>query len=272
MTATYIEFDYAELNETHWAHDTLAAFEQRHRRIDAQTIYCLFTGAPIGITTMDELLFVIETLDGTPKEKADELAIRVVGSSRPGLMWIKTRVADIDQMRARFPVETLCYLRNGASGVKKGSDFHAEMIRRIHEFQRLQSLSAEQLDSEWFAFYMDEDQKLAESQRAARMMRHWLSETDSIGHAAARAKRIAAIEAEAEAIRAGKKKGRIKIVSERTAKQRERDQRISMADAFLDSILGSDLPATASPAPARPVAQITGTGFRIRVPSTTQVA
>lgn len=248
--------------------ETLFFFRELYPTLDPQGIYCLFTGAKIGLIDRDEVDFVLDSLDGEPEVRAEELMTRVLGASRPGIRWNKIRVMDIGQMRERAPIETLAYLRNGATGLRKdGTDFIAEMTRRIESFFELLCCTTEELDSRWYDFYRAKEDALAETQRAARMMRHWLSNVDPIGLKARHDSVIAKLHQEAEDIRSGKKKGRIKIVSERTAKEKERDAKISMASAFFDSIMDGTAEPAAPVVKTQPAnSPLTPrVGFRIRL-------
>lgn len=272
MTHIFTDIDWAEIShlDSH-TQQTLDAFADLHPRLDPQTLYCTLTGAPAGITPWRDLQMTIAMLEGAPDQRANDLATRILASSRPGLFWNKIRVVDVDQFREAYPRETLCYLLNGASGVPRGCrDFFAEMMRRIEQFQHVQSTDEAEIESMWYDFYRAESDALAESQRAARMMRHWLSQSDPVGQKARHDSVIARLHEEAEAIRTGKKKGRvrpIKIVSEKEA---ARAERYSMAAAFLDSVMnGIDLEPTA-PLPAtstEPATRPAGVGFRIKMPS-----
>lgn len=251
----------------------LDAFADLYPRLDATGLYCLFTGAQIGESFKQDLYSVIDSLEGEPDECADQLAHRIVNSSRPSLYWNHIRVADIDAHRNRMPVETFAYLLNGCGGVKRDAkDFFESMLARIYSFQDLCGLDSKELDQRWYDFYRCEEEALAESQKAARMMRHWLANVDPIGQKARHDSVIARLHQEAEDIRTGKKRGRVKPVKVLNEKEIARAANISMATAFLDSIMnGLDLEPL-RPLPIIPDSRPSGAGFRIKMPSAPAVA
>ena len=270
MTHIFTDIDWAEIEIDSHSQQTLEAFADLYPRLEPQTLYCTLTGSPIGITPWRDLHMTLAMLEGEPDERANELATRILASSRPGLFWNKIRVVDVDRFRAIYPRETLCYLLNGASGVPKGcADFFAEIMRRIEQFQHVQSTDEAELDSMWYDFYRAEQDALAESQRAARMMRHWLSQTDPIGQKARHDSVIARLHEEAELIRTGKKRARVRPIKVVSEKEAAKAAKYSMAAAFLDSVMnGIDLEPTAPlPIDSVPAARPAGAGFRIKMPS-----
>jgi hypothetical protein len=243
--------------------DTIAAFREQYPTLNPFGIYCLFTGRLIGSHPAREIHELIESMNGDPDERADDLAMRLLASCRPSLRWNHLRVTDITSMRRTHPVETLCYLINGSSAPRINDDYFDEMMARIGLFATLSTAPFEAIECLYFDFYVDAEESISETQLSTRRMRNWLESTDRIGHAAQRAKRIVAIEAEAALIREGKIKRALRPVSERTLKKREHDQKLTMANAFLDSILqGLATPVAPSPTP-EPVKRPAGAGFRI---------
>lgn len=274
MTHVFTDIDWAEIpNLDSHTQATLEAFADLHPRLEIQTLYCTLTGSPVGITPWRDLHCTIAMLEGEPDERANELATRILASSRPGLFWNKIRVADIERYKTHYPRETLCYLLNGAGGIRKDCrDFFAEMMRRIEQFQHAQSTDEDEIDSMWYDYYRSAEQEAADASRAARMMRHWLSNVDPIGQKARHDSVIARLHAEAEAIRTGKKRGRVKPVKVLNEKEQTRAANISMATAFLDHLLnGVDLEPL-KPLPIIPAVRPVGVGFRIKMPSTAQEA
>lgn len=77
---------------------------------DPRTLYCLTTGKPIGESW--EARELIACLPGTPEEIADDLALRVLASMRPSMIWNRQRTETLTEMRVKAPVETLAYLLN----------------------------------------------------------------------------------------------------------------------------------------------------------------
>jgi hypothetical protein len=232
-------------------------------------IFCLITGKPVAALDGLEVHDLIDSLDGDAEQAADDYAMRLLASSRPSLRWNHLRVADITALRETHPVETLCYLKNGGAGVRIAErDFFGEMLRRIEQFNYLSQCPAHVLAYHYFRFYMAEETALTEQQVAARRMRNWLESTDQIGDASRRAKVIATLEAEAALIREGKIKRAIRPVGERTLKKREHDKKLTMAGAFLDSILNDISQPQSKPAPVpQPATRPAGTGFTIRIPA-----
>lgn len=247
----------------------IAALANQYPALNPFSCYCIVTGKPTAKFDSDEVAAILADFDCDPEEAADDYAMRLLASSRPSLRWNKMAVTDIESLRYSHPVETLCYLLNGGSGVRiNHPDFFGEMLRRIEQYESLRTASQHVIDYHYFMFYMATEDRLREDQLSARRMRAWLESTDQIGIKAQRAKRIAAIELEAEMIRQGKIKRPARPVSPTTQKKRERDEKLSAANRFFDSFLNAleDPTPTATVATPTPAPRPAGGGFKIRIP------
>lgn len=117
---------------------------------DSSYMYCLATGKKLGYFFAEEFESIAATLTGTLEEQADEMAIRMLASMRPGLKWNKMRTESLTQMRREHPVETMAYLLNRLfdlrGDVKQQSPTQLH-LDKIHLFDRL--LGADQTADAW---------------------------------------------------------------------------------------------------------------------------
>lgn len=103
-------------------------------------MYCLATGKQLGFFFAEEFDSIAKTLKGSIEEQADELALRILASMRPGLKWNKMSATDLTVARRENPVETLAYLLNrlfDQRGDEKGPSVIQLHHDKIKLFQRL---------------------------------------------------------------------------------------------------------------------------------------
>ena len=89
----------------------LVSFMQDNMGMNPMTIYCQFTGKPIGRVYQDEVEAIVESHTSL-EEAADDMFLRVLGSMRPSLHWNVMRESSLDEMAKSRPTETLAYLLN----------------------------------------------------------------------------------------------------------------------------------------------------------------
>lgn len=118
-------------------------FGESYPNIDLYGVYCLTTGNRIGSShEMDDLIRSFEGTD--PEEVADDIAIRLFASMRPGLFWNKMTLRTVATLQTTRPVETLAWLLNRLMNPPnfKG-DVFAIHHDRILAFQWCQALDSE---------------------------------------------------------------------------------------------------------------------------------
>jgi hypothetical protein len=91
-------------------HSFFAAFTESYPGVDPTGTYCLMTGRMIG--TNHEVIELVESSDMDVEELADDIAIRLFASMRPGLFWNKMNLKSVANLQESRPVETLAWLLN----------------------------------------------------------------------------------------------------------------------------------------------------------------
>lgn len=89
----------------------VVTFMQDTMGINPLTIYCQFTGKPVGRLYQEE----VESLFGLNPDVetiADDLMVRTLASMRPSIMWNYMRSESLDLLMQERPRETLAYLLN----------------------------------------------------------------------------------------------------------------------------------------------------------------
>lgn len=123
----------------------LAAFATAYPNIDPYGLYCSVTGKLVGSALeVDDL---IRSLPGDAEDMADDIAMRLFASMRPGLFWNKMRSDTLNQLRKERPVELLAYLLNRAFQPLSGGNPIVVNHDRIKTFTRCATLTAEQIGS-----------------------------------------------------------------------------------------------------------------------------
>lgn len=79
--------------------------------INPLTVYCQFTGKPVGRMYQDEVEALFDLNDDV-ESIADDLMVRTLASMRPSIAWNYMRSESLDLLMQKRPVETLCYLLN----------------------------------------------------------------------------------------------------------------------------------------------------------------
>ena len=190
------------MTQTQQDKDTLAAFATLYPFVDERSLYCLFTGAPVCEIDSYDFNTMLSLLEGTPEERARELATRVLMSSRPSVIWNYVRESDLEILRERRPAEMLAYLRNGARGLDKNkSGFMDMMLTRIEQFQELSALSEDEIESEFETYHRQQAEREAEESKVARRMRAWLEANTATGREVARQRVLERVATAAETMR-----------------------------------------------------------------------
>jgi len=109
---------------------------------DPAGIYCLITGKSVGLASVDEIEYVIESHKDA-EQAADDLAMRALASMRPSMLWNRLREESLDQMRLTRPREVMAYLLNRLmqplANDKNALNQLSLNKNRIHLFNALQS-------------------------------------------------------------------------------------------------------------------------------------
>lgn len=127
----------------HRRQDIIDAFESQYPGVDFTAIYCLFTGAPIGNTHTCELEMLLDSLPGDPESAADDLAIRLFASMRPGLRWNKMRSESMEELRCSDPVGMASFLAIRAFKPLSGGSAIVQNHESILIYQRLTEMDFE---------------------------------------------------------------------------------------------------------------------------------
>lgn len=221
--------------------DVLDAFNESYPHIDPSWTYCLFTGAPVAQYDSDEFDLMLSLLEGSLQERVESLMIRCLNTSRPSPIWTMVTPTQVEALKERSPCQLLCYLRNGARGLRKDQhDFHAMMRSRIESFIEVCGLDDSELESAFIEYHMEAARKAEEESKAARRMRAWLATRTPEGLEAERRLRIQALESKADAMRLNKwiDEGRKQQISQKAKKLKERKL---FMDSVFDEIMNADL-------------------------------
>lgn len=120
-------------------------FTENYPGVSAEGVYCLATGRLIG--TNYEALELGESMLQSgmhPEEVADDLAIRLFASMRPGLFWNKMTLKTVAQLQESRPIETLAWLLNRLLNPPQfKGDVFAINHDRIMTYQWCQGLESE---------------------------------------------------------------------------------------------------------------------------------
>lgn len=111
---------------------------------DPNYVYCSRTGKPIAFMFAEEIDSIVSTLGDDPEAAIDDLALRIIASSRPSIKWNKLRETDLNDMRKSHPVETMAYLLNRLFDSKVENWFSAQrgriwLFSKLHEFHIMAS-------------------------------------------------------------------------------------------------------------------------------------
>jgi len=127
----------------------VVTFMQDNMNMNPMTLYCQFTGKPIGRMYQDEIESILdETVD--IEEAADDLMIRTLASMRPSVAWNLMRTDSLTDMQNKRPVETLAYLLNR---LFQPNDFYklplARRLNDLHSRIKLYQYLESNKDSEF---------------------------------------------------------------------------------------------------------------------------
>lgn len=89
----------------------VVTFMQDNMGINPMTVYCQFTGKPVGRLYQEEVEALLG-LSNDVESLADDLMVRTLASMRPSIMWNYMRSESLDQLMQDRPRETLAYLLN----------------------------------------------------------------------------------------------------------------------------------------------------------------
>lgn len=127
-------------------HAFFSAFTDSYPGVDPTGTYCLMTGRMIGSNF--EVIELVESSDMDLEELADDIAMRLFASMRPGLFWNKMTLKTVAELQESRPIETLAWLLNRLLNPPqfKGNVF-AINHDRILTYQWCQQLDFEVRDS-----------------------------------------------------------------------------------------------------------------------------
>lgn len=89
----------------------VVTYMQDNMGVNPMTVYCQFTGKPVGRIYQEEVLAVLSPMNDI-EEDSDDLLIRTLASMRPSIMWNYMRSESLDDLMVKRPIETLAYLLN----------------------------------------------------------------------------------------------------------------------------------------------------------------